>query len=429
MLTAPTPSRSTTRSAALRIRSRERGLRICMPYCTVYRGQGEGTVPSRSTARLLAWGALAGQVAFVASWVVAGALQPRYSAIDSYVSELGARTAAHPWIVDVGVVLFGASFAALGFALLRALPRRRAATVATALFAMAGAALALEGVLRMDCSVTADAHCRALSDAGALSWHHYAHLWMSLVSQLLLAATPFAIAAALWPAPSAAASLGAGVSGLVAGVVVALLDSPTHGGAGLGQRAGLAVLQLWALIVAAGILYTTRGPRRLGPLVPMRPRDFLARRWSGVGRLEVWPWFLGRRLAGTAPVTREAVWLSERIWRFDDALHYADGRVQRRQTYCEFVSEDHVRLTAADLPDGADVWFEEGGYRFSEFRMAFPIGPVAVRIQVRDVSYVEPDGTFANVFEARAPIVGLPLARAVFHVRPLDFGTDDDAAP
>src|SRR3954454_493805 len=174
MLSAVTPSRSTTRSAARRMRSRERGgvvarLLICMPYCTVYRGRGgEALVPSRSTARLLVWAGLAAQVAFVVAWVVAGALEPHYSAVDSYVSELGARDAAHPWLVNAGIVAFGLSWAGLGIALRRALPPRRAAVVASALFLVAGAALVLAGALQLDCSISADARCRALSDAGTL---------------------------------------------------------------------------------------------------------------------------------------------------------------------------------------------------------------------------------------------------------------------
>jgi hypothetical protein len=356
----------------------------------------------------------------VASWVVAGALEPHYSAIDSYVSELGARDAAHPWIVNAGIVLFGLSWIALGTALRGALPRRRAALVACGLFVVAGLALLLAGVFQLDCRFSTGAHCRALSDAGSLSWHHYGHFWTSFAARGLLAVTPFAIAWALWPAPSGAAALASGVTGLVLGSLNALGDGPGDA-AGLVQRAGLGVLQLWALIVAVGILYTTRGRPPVGPLIPLRPRDFLAHRWTGEGRLELWPWFIGRRLAGSAAVTRESVWLSDRIWRFDDELHYADGRVHRRETYCEFVSDAHVRLTATDLPDGADVWLEEGGYRISRFRMAFPIGPVPVYIRVRDVSYFEEDGTFANVFEARSPILGLPVARVVFRVRPLDF--------
>jgi hypothetical protein len=38
---------------------------------------------------------------------------------------------------------------------------------------------------------------------------------------------------------------------------------------------------------------------------------------------------------------------------------------------------------------------------------------------VHDVSYVEPDGTLANSFEARSIVFGLLLARLTFRVRPL----------
>ena len=49
-------------------------------------------------ARRLAWIAIAGQLAFVASWIVAGALQPGYSHVRDPVSTLGGHGAAHPWI-------------------------------------------------------------------------------------------------------------------------------------------------------------------------------------------------------------------------------------------------------------------------------------------------------------------------------------------
>jgi hypothetical protein len=374
------------------------------------------------------WAALAGQVAFIASWVVAGALEPRYSHVDQFVSELGARNAAHPAIVNAGIVALGLSFAALGVALPSALPRRRAARVAGALFVLAGVAVVLSGVFRLDCGPGADEHCRALWRAGALSWQQDAHAWCADVAQLLLAATPFAIAWALWPAPSGVAALSSGVFGLLVGPLSA---GASGGGAGGGvvQRLDLGVVHLWVLIVGVGILYVTRRPPPLSPLIPLRPRDFLARSWTGEGELVPWPYFLGRRLARRFAARREATWLSDRVWRFDDEAQFADGRVQRRRTYCEFVAGDRVRLTAADLPDGVNVWLEEGGYRIARFRMAFPIGPVPVYIRVLDLSYLEDDGTFANVFEARSPILGLPLARLTFWVRPVDAGLHADAPP
>ena len=36
-------------------------------------------------------------------------------------------------------------------------------------------------------------------------------------------------------------------------------------------------------------------------------------------------------------------------------MRFGDGRAQRRRTFCEFVSEDRIELTAGDLPEGATV--------------------------------------------------------------------------
>lgn len=375
-------------------------------------------MPSRSTARALAWAALAGQGVFIAAWIVAGALEPHYSHIEQAVSELGARTAAHPAIVNAGIAVLGASFAALGVALLPALPRRRAARVACGLFVAAGVAVVVSAVFRLDCGPYDD-HCRALWRAGELSWHQDAHVWAAFAAQLLLAATPFALAAALWPTPTAVAALGSGVVGLALG----LLTAGAHGAGaadGLVQRAGVATLHLWILIVAVGVLHVTRRPPPFSELIPLRPRDFMARSWRGEGQLMPWPYAIGRRLARTFEARREATWISDRVWRIDDEAHFADGRVLRRQTFCEFLAGDRVRLTSGDLPDGVDVLLEEGGYRIARFRMAFPIGPFPVYIRVWDRSYLEADGTFANVFEARSLVLGLPMARLVFHVRPVD---------
>jgi hypothetical membrane protein len=63
-------------------------------------------------------------VAFIASWIVAGALQHGYSHLDSGVSVLGAKNAANPLIVNAGLVVLGLSLAALGVALVSVLPRR-----------------------------------------------------------------------------------------------------------------------------------------------------------------------------------------------------------------------------------------------------------------------------------------------------------------
>src|SRR3712207_4802166 len=98
------------------------------------------------SVRALAWFAIAGQVVFVAAWIVGGALEDGYSHLDHHVSELGADTAANPFLMNAAIVVFGLSLAALAPALLRTLPERRAAKVAAGLFLLAGLSVVVGGI-------------------------------------------------------------------------------------------------------------------------------------------------------------------------------------------------------------------------------------------------------------------------------------------
>jgi hypothetical membrane protein len=371
----------------------------------------------RPTVRKLAWAAIAGQVAFVAAWIVAGALEPGYSHLDQAVSELGARGAAHPLIVNAGLVAMGLAVAALGFALPAALPPRRAARVATWLFVAAGLAIVVAGVIPLDCGLSRHS-CMQQFRAGDLSWHEYVHLWASILSQVLLALTPFAVARALWPGPVAPLAVGAGAFGIVLGIVAFVLEGVDGVPDGLVQRIGLAVVHVWVVIVAIGVLHATRSPWPPGRLIGLRPRDFFAREWTGDGELVVRPFFLWRRLAPRFAARRECTWVSDSVWRIDDEATFGDSQVRQRRMFCEFVADDRVLITGSDMPDGAEAVIEEDGYRMVPFRMAFPIGPVALPVRCHDVSHVEPDGTLVNSFEARSIVLGVLLARISFRVRP-----------
>jgi hypothetical protein len=371
----------------------------------------------RNAARALVWAAFAGQLAFIASWAVAGAMQDGYSNIRQGVSELAARGAANPAIVTTGMVVLGVATAALGVALLLVLPRRPASVLTALLFAGVGVASVLAATFRLDCGLSNDT-CHALWKAGRLSADHDAHLWAGLAGHALLLLTPFALARALWPGTVAAAALGAGVWG-VAITLIALALGGNDGAAGLVERGELAVFHLWILIVGIGVLYATRGPARRSHLIGLRPRDFFARDWEGEGELVLRPLAIGRLFAQRLQAERRATWLSERSWRIDDAARFARGHVEQRQMYCEFLADDHIRVTAGDMPDGADVWIEPGGYRVDDFRVAWPIGPLPVLVRCRDRSYLEPDGTFVNEFDVVALGIPIPLARVTFRVRPV----------
>jgi hypothetical protein len=295
---------------------------------------------------------------------------------------------------DVGLPLLGASLVALGVAVALVLPRRPASATAAGLFAASGIAFA---VASLD------------------------YKWLGLAATALLLLTPYAISRALWPSPVAAAALAGGNVGfwLAAGTWTLLLlgDDGTRD---VVRPLGFLVVHEWVAMVVVGLLHETRRPREPGPLIPVRPKDFLATEWTGEGELVLRPLFLGRSFGQRFAARRSLAWADDRVWRVDDEARFARGHVERRQMWCEFVADDHVRLTAGDLPDGADVWVEEGGFRIAPFRVAFQLGPVPWLGECRDRSRVLADGTFVNEFDAYTLGLPIPVARLTFRMRPVE---------
>jgi Protein of unknown function (DUF998) len=379
------------------------------------------STPPTGLVRALAAAALLAQLLFVAGWLVAGALEPGYDHVEQTVSELGARTAAHPWIVNTAFVLLGVSVAALAAGVLRVLPRSRARLAAALGFAVSGACLAAAGLLPLDCPATIDAGCeRALLDGDA-PWQTYAHGYAGLLSRVAFLVTPFAIAAALWPRPAGALALACGAIGVALGVagvvfwwIAGGLDSSIGGFA---ERVELLPLHLWVAIVAAGVLYGTRRPPALPTPTPLPPRRLYAASWSGDGEAMAWPPAIGRLMPVRFAARRVTRWLDDRTWTFDDEAVFSRGWTQRRQRFCRIVAPDLVRVTSDDLPDGVDVRFDDDGYRIAPYTMLIPVGPVRLPVRCRQSGRVEGERLVETV---RCSFLGLPVAVVELRVAPVE---------
>jgi hypothetical protein len=382
-----------------------------VPVAGSLRGVATSRSP-RALARPLAWTALAGQVVFVASWIVAGALEPGYSHVEQGISELGAADAEHPWIVNGGILVLGLSIAALGPAVLAVLERRRATRVAALLFVAAGLLLAAGGLFHLDCAFSQD-RCMDRWHAGALSWQHDTHLWLGLGFNLALVLTPFAVARSLWPRPSGLLALAAGVDGVIVSVVFNLLGGTDA--FGLVQRVGFGVTHLWVLMVAVGVLYSTRAMPRPSELAPLRPREFFEGAWSGPGELVPWPFLLWRRRPIRFHARREFTWLTDEAWVMDDVATFASGWVDSRRRFFQLVAPDRIHVTADDAPDGTDLLLEEGGYRIAPYRFLVAVGPLRFALWCREQHRLGPDRTVIDTMALRWH--GLPVARITIRAR------------
>jgi hypothetical protein len=210
--------------------------------------------------RRLAIASIAGQLTWLAIVVVAGLIEPGYSEARDAVSVLGARNAAHPWLFDTGVAIWGASFIAAAAALLLDAPRGWRGRLGPALVAFTGLAQILAGFpFPADCRWSIDSWCRAREEAGLVSWQHVAHGWAYFLGSIAILLSVFAIAwrfhdDSRWGRADLLA-LGSGLLGLAifAGLFFAT-GNEVHGHYGLVQRLALAAGGLWVLALAIGLL-------------------------------------------------------------------------------------------------------------------------------------------------------------------------------
>ncbi len=219
---------------------------------------------ARRRTLLLAWAAILAQVVFLGGWILGGALEPHYSAIRQFISELGREGAANPWIFVAFMAIWGLGWIALALAVVPSLRTRPWSLAMPSMFALAGVCAILVGPLRMDCSPILSAACKSREAAVGRSWHYEAHVWLSLGIKVALLASGFAFARSAWPSRLGRLVLGGALVLLVAGIVTFILHDSFTGYEGLEERLWAFVAQAWALVCATVlILEATLTPDRL----------------------------------------------------------------------------------------------------------------------------------------------------------------------
>jgi hypothetical membrane protein len=231
-----------------------------------FRPAGWPLLPDAARRRtlLLAWAAILAQVVFVGGWFVGGALEPRFSQVRQYISELGRTGAANPWIFTIFMAIWGLGWIALAVAVVPSLRTRPWPLAMPLFFVLAGLCAILVGPLRMDCSPILSAACNSRYNAGAASWHFYAHSWLSLGIKASLLLTGFAFARSAWPGRLGRAVLSGALVLLVAGIVTFFLHDSFVGYKGLEERLWALIAMAWALVCATVlILEATLQPEEL----------------------------------------------------------------------------------------------------------------------------------------------------------------------
>ena len=210
--------------------------------------------------RRLAIASIAGQLAWALIIVPAGLIEPGYSEVRDAVSVLGAEDAAHPWLFDTAVAIWGCAFLCAATALALDAQRSRRGLLGPGLLAFTGIAQILDGFpFPAQCRWSVDATCRAREMAGELHWQHYAHGITYFLGAIALLASVFAMAWRFrgdtrW-GRSDALALGSGLLGIaIFGVLFFLVGNEVNGHYGVVQRLALAAGGIWVLALCVGLL-------------------------------------------------------------------------------------------------------------------------------------------------------------------------------
>lgn len=217
--------------------------------------------PLSGASRPLAVAAIAAQLLFTLGWLVGGFLQEaQYSATRHDISDLGALTAQHAWVMLTAQGIAGAVTIAFALVALRpalAVPGRRMAVSAIMVaLSVMGLDNLSDAFFRLDCRAM-DQGCTV--EAAMSSWQGVVHGVVGGITILIFILTPFALARRMRLAPPWRdlwrPTLAFGVVVIAVFVANIALSS-----SGLSQR-GLALLGAFGVtVLAVRVLHLTSSP-------------------------------------------------------------------------------------------------------------------------------------------------------------------------
>ena len=151
-------------------------------------------------------------------------------------------------------------------------------------------------------------------------------------------------------------------------------------------------------------------------LSPLRPREFFAEPWSGVGAYR--PPLLGRIWSRRFRFSSRCEFESDTTWTVHDVMEFENGRTDERSMEARMVAPDRIRSTAPDMPDGLELILEERGFRFEPYRLAVRVGPLPVRLRCRDRCRLDADGVLHD--HIRLAVWRLPVGEIRMQLRRRD---------
>jgi hypothetical protein len=150
-------------------------------------------------------------------------------------------------------------------------------------------------------------------------------------------------------------------------------------------------------------------------LSPLDARRFFAGRWEGEG--ELLPHGPARLVLAREPVrlTGRGEWLAENVWRVHERFALGSGFAFERHMWMEQTAPGRIHASADDIPLGAEVELQPGGFRFRRFRSWLSYGGVRFRLGCASEARLAADGVLHA--EIRLDCLRIPVATLRLAIR------------
>jgi len=148
---------------------------------------------------------------------------------------------------------------------------------------------------------------------------------------------------------------------------------------------------------------------------PLDARRFFAGYWKGEGELV--PHGPARLVLARAPVQLEGrgEWLSETVWCVHERFTLGAGFGFERRMFMQQTGPGRVHATADDMPLGAEIELDAGGFRFRRFHSWLVYRGVRFRLGCTSDTRVEADGVMHAAI--RLDLWRIPVATLRFTIR------------
>jgi len=148
---------------------------------------------------------------------------------------------------------------------------------------------------------------------------------------------------------------------------------------------------------------------------PLDLRELFAVPWEGSGALWRPAWLQWLPLPTTFRFSSEIVNATTGAWDVLDTMTFPDGSTQQRRMHCRQLTPERLRLTAEDMPGGAEVHPRSDGFDFTPYVIRTRVlGPLRIPLRHLDTVQLEPDGTMLDIIELR--FLGLRVGRVTMRL-------------